>query len=94
MLAVITDDPLLNRREQRGSNFMATINRNRNELLLTIMEKRHLSKQDVAKKLGHPVTTIEKWIVDPTDELFEEIPEKEIQFLMYDVNFDIYEVHD
>ena len=84
----------MNRRERRGRLNMANINRDRNELLLIIMEKRHLSKEDVAKKLGSPVTTIEKWIVGPTDELFEEIPEKEIQFLMYDVNFDIYEVNE
>ncbi len=58
------------------------------------MEKCHLSKEDVAKKLDVPVATIEKWVMEPTNELFEKIPEKQIQYLMYDVHFDIYEVYD
>ena len=73
---------------------MASINHNRNELLLTIMEKCQLSEEDVAKKLGQPVTTVEKWTANPDNELFEEIPEKEIQFLLYDLKFDIYEIYD
>ncbi len=53
---------------------MANITRDRNELLLIIMEKCHLSKEDVAKKLDVPVATIEKWVMEPTNELFEKIP--------------------
>lgn len=73
---------------------MASINHNRNELLLVIMDKCQLSKEDVAKKLGQSISIVEKWTASPDNELFEEIPEKEIQFLLYDLKFDIYEVYD
>lgn len=73
---------------------MASINHDRNELLLIVMEKCQLSEEDVAKKLGQSVATVEKWTANPDDELFEEIPEKEIQFLLYDLKFDIYEIYD
>ncbi len=73
---------------------MASINHNRNELLLIVMEKCQLSKEDVAKKLGQSIDVVEKWMASPDSELFEKIPEKEIQFLLYDLKFDIYEVYD
>lgn len=46
---------------------MASINHNRDELLLIIMEKCRLSEDDVAKKLGQPIATVEKWIAKPND---------------------------
>ena len=73
---------------------MATVNRDRNQLLRRIMEKTGLSKEETSKRLGVSVEQLDKWLASPEDSAYEEIPEPDIQFLMYETNFDIYEVYD
>ncbi len=57
------------------------------------MVKCQLTKEDVARKLDVPLETVKAWLCDPDDEGFEVIPKSEIQLLMYDLQFDMYEIN-
>lgn len=73
---------------------MASINRDRNQLLSRIMAKRQLTQEDIANKLDVPLDTVKAWLRNPGDDGFEVIPKKEMQLLLYDLKFDIYEIND